>query len=135
MVVPNLWTRSLVLAAVSVAMVGAVAPTANASGSFRNNNAEFRTYDNGRYVGDVDTFIQCVRTSATYHARVWGPGFSYNTGAAHRDRQNVCRTVGIGRIRVDRVLPQGSQLCMELWRHTGGGYVSEGLPCATIKAN
>jgi hypothetical protein len=113
----------------AILMVAGLATTASASGTFRNGRTELVSRDSGVYVGTLEVRIY-TWGAASYHASIWGPGFSRNlkTEYVTGNRRYVAYLV------LNRYFHSGDRICAEGWKYNGSGYDGIGLPCFTIRA-
>lgn len=105
--------------------------TAWASGTFNSRWVNLVSRDDGRYVGTLEVQITTYG-NATYHADLFGPGFSYHL----KDEYVTGNRRYIDYKTLNRVFNEGDRICAQGWKADGhGGYSSVGLPCFTIHAS
>ncbi|NUS71912.1 MAG: hypothetical protein HOQ05_00745 [Corynebacteriales bacterium] len=123
--------RSMAVMGVAVAAALAVLLTSNpasADGSWSNHQTTIISRDAGLYIGTLEVAVWTQNIPASYHARVWGPGFSVDTKSEYVGAFRTYRDW----VKVDRVFAEGAVICAEGWRYNGHGYDSIGLPCFTV---
>ena len=113
----------------AAAMIVSVSGPAAAAGEWNNHQTTIISRDHGLYIGTLEVAVWTTNIPASYHTRVWGPGFSVNTKSEYVGAFRTYRDW----VPLNRVFPAGSRICAEGWRYNGhGGYDSIGLPCFTV---
>lgn len=121
-----------VLALTAAAMFMVVPNSAAwASGTFSNGWVRIVSRDDGRYIGTLEVQIYTYG-NATYHADLFGPGFSYHL----KDEYVTGMRRYIDYKTLNHVYNEGDVICAQGWKADGHGkYISVGLPCFTIHAS